>query len=289
MAYGLTIPYFAHLVHVCVRDKWYNLVMLFGTDQSAWQPDLVTEGDFIIMKATEGCGYVDASCDTKYQMNKVAGKLLGVYHFARPDLNSAEDEAVFFVDNIRGYLREAILVLDWEQPGTQRMTAWAKAWLDKVFELTGVKPLIYMSASVIRENNWSDVVVGDYGLWVAGYPDLRNSFDLPDFNYDISPWPFYALWQFTNSGGSLDRDAFMGDKEAWLKYAGAITAEEAKKNEEPKAVEESKKNEGPKSVEKSKVVIPESALREYDVLLDEQMLEIKAPRRKRSIKVKIIE
>ena len=43
---------------------------LFGTDQSTWQPNQVTEGDFIIVKATEGTGYVDPTCDVKYQMNK---------------------------------------------------------------------------------------------------------------------------------------------------------------------------------------------------------------------------
>lgn len=51
---------------------------LFGTDQSKWQANQVTEGSFILVKATEGCGYVDPTCDAKYQLNKQAGKLLGV-------------------------------------------------------------------------------------------------------------------------------------------------------------------------------------------------------------------
>lgn len=257
--------------------------MLFGTDQSAWQPDTVTEGDFIILKATEGCSFVDASCDIKYQMNKSAGKLLGVYHFARPDLNSAEDEASFFVDNIRGYISEAILVLDWEQPGTQGNVVWAKAWLDKVFELTGVKPLIYMSASVIREYDWSSVVSEDYGLWVAGYPDLRDSFDLPEFIYIVSPWPFYALWQFTNSGGRLDRDVFMGDREAWLKYAGAKIDNKALQGADE--IKESK----------SEVVASEPSdvdLRAFEIAIDEQALELfvfanMAPKKKKSIKIRV--
>ena len=65
-------------------------MILYGTDQSNWQPNQITEGDFIICKATEGTNYVDPTCDPKYQMNKAAGKLLGVYHFARPEWNSAE-------------------------------------------------------------------------------------------------------------------------------------------------------------------------------------------------------
>jgi len=264
-------------------DIKYNILMLFGTDQSKWQPDNVTEGDFIIVKATEGASYVDMSCDIKYQINKAAGKLLGVYHFARPDLNSAEDEANFFVDSIRGYIGEAILVLDWEQPGTQHMTAWAKAWLDKVRELTGIKPLIYMSASVIRANDWSAVAASDYGLWVAGYPDLRDSFELPDFIYDISPWPFYALWQFTNSGGVLDRDVFMGDREAWLKYAGV--AVEVPVLEEPSPVVDNAVPEDRTSDDKyyldTSDALDDKTARAYDLMIDEQALEIYPPKAKK--------
>lgn len=257
--------------------------MLFGTDQSAWQPDTVTEGDFIILKATEGCSFVDASCDIKYQMNKSAGKLLGVYHFARPDLNSAEDEANFFVGNVRGYIGEAILVLDWEQPRTQGNVVWAKAWLEKVCALTGVKPLIYMSASVIREYDWSSVASEDYGLWVAGYPDLRDSFDLPDFIYDVSPWPFYALWQFTNSGGRLDRDVFMGDREAWLKYAGAKID-----NEAPQGANVI--NEGKSEVDIFE--LSDADLRAFEIAIDEQALELfvpanMTPKKKKSIKIRV--
>ncbi len=196
---------------------------LYGTDQSKWQGNNVTEGDFIIIKATEGVGYVDPTCDAKYQMNKAAGKLLGVYDFARPDLGSAEAEAQFFVDNIKGYIGEAILVLDWEQPGTQSNVGWAKAWLDKVYKLTGVRPLIYMSASVVNSYDWSSVAK-DYGLWIAGYPNAYNVPNPPrpnpgDMPYGIGAWEFWAIWQYTSSAGTLDRDIANMDKKAWKKYA----------------------------------------------------------------------
>ncbi len=235
----------------------YNIAMsLFGTDQSKWQADAVTEGDFIILKATEGAGYVDPTCNTKYQLNKQAGKLLGVYHFARPDLNDALSEARFFVDNVRGYLNEAILALDWEQPGTQNNVSWAKAWLDEVYRLTGVKPLIYMSASVVSAYDWSVIADADYGLWIAGYPDLRSSWDLPDFCYSTGAWKFYALWQFTNSHGSLDRDVFMGDKKAWRLYA---------------------------KVYEKKQSMPEKA----ELLVERELVDIPAPKPDNSVEVKV--
>ena len=157
-----------------MSSRYNKNMSLFGTDQSKWQ------------------AYVDPTCDTKYQMNKAAGKLLGVYHFARPDLNDAVPEAQFFVASIRGYLNEAVLALDWEQPGTQNNVSWAKAWLDEVYRLTGIKPLIYMSASVVSAYDWRVVANSDYGLWIAGYPDLRSSWDLPDFCYSTGAWNYYT-------------------------------------------------------------------------------------------------
>ena len=189
---------------------------LFGTDQSTWQPNQVTEGDFIIVKATEGTGYVDPTCDAKYQMNKNAGKLLGVYHYARPDLGTtAEDEAQYFVDNIKGYIKEAILVLDWESANKWDVN-WAKRWLDKVYQLTGIKPLIYMSSSVTFAYDWSSVVAADYGLWVANYGNNDGSdHGCPEVGY----WGVVAMHQFTSN--PIDKDNFFGDANAWKAYAGA--------------------------------------------------------------------
>lgn len=191
-------------------------------DVSQWQSNFVTDADGIICKATEGTGFVDPTCDAKYQMNKAAGKCLGVYHYARPDLCSAIDEARFFVGNIEGYIGEAVLALDWEQPGTQGNVSWAKAWLDEVKRLTGIKPMIYMSASVVNQYDWSSVAKADYGLWIAGYPDNRDSWDVPDFPYATGAWDGCAMWQFTSSNGTLDRDIFYGDENAWKAYATSM-------------------------------------------------------------------
>ena len=205
---------------------------LFGTDQSKWQPNQVTEGDFILVKATEGCGYVDPTCDAKYQLNKQAGKLLGVYHYARPDLgNTPEAEAQYFVDNIRGYIGEAIMVLDWESVNKWDVN-WAKRWLDKVKELTSIKPVIYMSSSVTFAYDWSSVVAGDYGLWVANYGNNDGTnHGCPDVGY----WGVVAMHQYTSN--PIDKDEFFGDADAWHSYAGngsapAPTPKPSKKSNE---------------------------------------------------------
>lgn len=199
--------------------------MLKGCDVSNWQSVGSADGyDFVIIKATEGYGYVDPSCDSHYQRAKSNGQLRGVYHFARPDLgNAAKTEADWFVDNIQGYIKDAILVLDWEMSTWN--VGWAKEWLDRVYERTGVRPMIYMSASVISQYNWNDVVNGNYGLWIAGYPaqyDVPNppTPDTYDMPYSIGTWAFWAIWQYTSCAGAFDKDIADLDATAWAKYAG---------------------------------------------------------------------
>ena len=208
--------------------------MLKGIDISKWQAGinlsaLGNQVDFVICKATEGVGYTDKNCDGFYQEAKRLGKKLGVYHFARPDLgNSAVEEADYFIKETKGYHKEAILILDWEPQGNSiANTGWAKGWLDRVYEKTGVKPLIYMSASAVRAYDWSKVVAGDYGLWIANYGSNNGTAQKGVFNnYPLRYWSFYALWQYTSKGrlsgynGNLDLNYFSGDKTAWDKYAG---------------------------------------------------------------------
>ena len=200
--------------------------MLRGIDISKWQS--VGTGDqapdFVICKATEGVGYVDSTCDAHYQRAKAQGKLLGVYHFARPDLgNSGEAEADFFVKNIKGYIGEAILVLDYEC--APYSDDWAYAFAKRVHDLTGVWPMLYASASKINGVNWSKTAK-NCGLWIAGYPNKYNVPNPPtpsvsDMPYGIGAWAFWAIWQYSSSAGALDLDIANMDREAWGKYAAA--------------------------------------------------------------------
>lgn len=199
--------------------------MLRGLDLSVWQNPGTGDGDydFIICKATEGVGYTDPNCDAHYQRAKSQGKLLGVYHFARPGYNSAIAEADWFVSQIQGYIGEALLVLDWEVEATWNVN-WAKQWLDRVYEKTGVKPLVYASGSVITGNDWSSVANSDYGLWIAYWPNQYQYGEgwptSPDeMSYGTGAWPFWAIWQFSSRNGRLDCDVANMDREAWMRYA----------------------------------------------------------------------
>lgn len=186
-----------------------------------------TATDFVICKATEGTGFVDKYCDKFMVIAQNAKKQIGFYHFARPEYNTARAEADFFVRQTKGYFNKGIPVLDWESAGKSNVK-WAKEWLDRVYSVTGVKPVIYMSESVVNAYNWKAVAEAGYGLWVARYRDYNI-----DRNYDMSTcgkkpvvkwWSFYMMWQWTSVGrldgysGNLDCNAFYGDRAAWDAY-----------------------------------------------------------------------
>ena len=202
-----------------------------GIDISKWQAGLNLSAvpcDFMIAKATEGVGYVDKACDGFIQQAIKLGKPFGFYHFARP-VNDAVREAEYFYNNTRNYFGKGIPVLDWEAE-RKNDVAWAKRWLDRVYQLSGVRPIIYMSESVVNSYDWSSVANANYGLWVAKYRDNQV-----DYNYDMTNagkapsvkwWKNIAMWQWTSSGrlngfsGNLDCNVFYGDTTAWNKYAG---------------------------------------------------------------------
>lgn len=223
--------------------------MLTGIDISKWQGagfNVDAAADFVICKATEGTGYVDPLCDKFYQQAKAKGKLLGVYHFARPDLgNSGEAEAEYFVKNIKGYIGEAILVLDYEC--APYSDDWAYAFAKRVHDLTGVWPMLYASASKINGVNWSKTAK-NCGLWIAGYPNAYNVPNPPtpkpsDMPYGIGAWPFWAIWQYTSSAGALDRDIANMDATAWRKYAAVNGEAKPTPQPEPKPTPTKKTNE----------------------------------------------
>jgi GH25 family lysozyme M1 (1,4-beta-N-acetylmuramidase) len=194
---------------------------LYGIDESVYQGTLDGQ-DFSIIRATAGNSYVDPTCDTKYQQNKRDDKLLGVYHYAYPGLNDPISEAAFFVSNIQGYLGEALLVLDFE---TNTNVGWAKTFLDHVYSLTKVRPMIYMSASTSNAVNWSSVS-GQYALYEAGYPAKEMVANPPtpnasgsDMPFNSGTWGFATIWQYSDSAGKLDRDIAYMTADAWHKFA----------------------------------------------------------------------
>lgn len=199
---------------------------IVGNDIASFQGDInydvyKNNSNFVIMKATEGVGFKDPKFSRNQSEARRVGLPLGYYHFARPDLNAdATKEAQYFLDQL-GELRDGeILALDYEVAKNQNHVNWCKTWLDYVFQKTGCRPLLYASESYVTGLDWTAVVNGGYGLWIAKYLYAPN----PDAQYNTGKWPFAALYQWSSSqqvpgiSGNVDADVFYGDQATFKKY-----------------------------------------------------------------------
>lgn len=198
--------------------------MLRGIDISNWQRgfDIASaRPDFVIVKATEGIGFVDKSCDGFTQAATKAGIPFGFYHFARG--NDAAKEATYFYENTKGYVGKGIPVLDLE---VLNGNTWLETWCHTYHDLSGVYPWVYMSSDYINNREYgTDWVREHCGLWLAGYPTRATAYpDNAACPYRHAGWTL-AAWQFTDrlsmGGMSVDGDIFYGDEKAWAAYAGS--------------------------------------------------------------------
>lgn len=178
-----------------------------GLDVSHWQGNIdwaqvaAAGKTFVFAKATEGTSFLD----DKYARNKAGamgqGIRFGAYHFARPGSNDPVAEADWFVDNIGLQHGMMIPAMDLEVTGglgPTALTTWTKAWLQRVADRTGVKPLIYTSPSFWRTNLNDSRWFADNGysiLWVAHWKVTSPS--IPGSNWGGHSWTF---WQYTSDG-----------------------------------------------------------------------------------------
>lgn len=206
-----------------------------GIDISHWQNGLdlnAIDFDFVIMKATEGTTMVDNCCDSFYQKAKAMNKCLGVYHYANG--KDYKEEADFFIDHVKNYIGEVMLVLDWESQGNSQWNkndrTWVKNWCDYIYAKTGVKPVIYIQKSAMTK-----VMDLGYYLWIAQYPNNNPT------GYQDTPWNEGVydclMRQYTSCGrlngysGNLDLDKFYGDNSLWNSIAGKTNSTESKDTE----------------------------------------------------------
>ena len=202
--------------------------MMNGIDISKWQKgiDLArVPCDFVIIKATQGMGYVSPEFKKQISQAEQLGKYIGVYHYAGGGGVIAEAE--HFVNTVKEYLGRVILVLDWEGEQNPNFTnpGYAKDWLKYVKDITGITPFIYMSKSVCRQYTWDP----SFPLWVAQYKNQQPT------GYQVDPWTDKKglgawdkalIFQYSSKGqldgytGNLDLDiAYMTGNE-WIAYAG---------------------------------------------------------------------
>ena len=169
----------------------------------------------VIVKATQGTSYVNPRCNHQYELAGQLGKLRGLYHYAGG--GNPEAEAQYFINNIKNYVGQGILILDWEsyQNSSWGDASWSLRFVTEVHRLTGVWPLIYVQESAL----WQVAnCASKCGVWVAKYASMNwNSWTLPDMSVSSGAFACLTGWQFT--GGDMDRSIFYLDANAWNKIA----------------------------------------------------------------------
>ena len=204
---------------------------LYGTDVYSGSSDsIVTDphSSMTLVKATQGTYYVNPKANHQYELAKAKGNLLGAYHYAGG--GDPVQEARYFINNIKNWVGEAVLAVDWEQYQNTSWgdTTWVRRFVDEVHRLTGVWCLIYVQESAIGQVS---NCASDCGLWVAKYASMNwNSWNVPNMGVNTYPWKTWTIWQFT--GGDMDRNVLNVDADGWRKLAkpnGVITQPQAPK------------------------------------------------------------
>jgi GH25 family lysozyme M1 (1,4-beta-N-acetylmuramidase) len=193
--------------------------MLKGVDISLHQKGInvgALGASAVVIKASEGVGYVDPEFVSHLGRARAAGVAVGYYHMARPFAesgNTAQAEADSFLSIIAPHFQpQDELFLDWEMENVHR-TDWAKEWLDIVNARLGKRPVIYMNLNESRQPGW-DAVKASYPLWLAQYPSSSNQGWGPIAARPSTPgWTVYG-WQYSSTGqlpgygGALDINEF---------------------------------------------------------------------------------
>jgi lysozyme len=148
--------------------------------------------------------YRDPYYATNRAQAKAVGMLVGAYHFADPDATPGDAiaEADHFVDTATPATGDLLPVLDLEVSGgltTTPLQAWVQAFLDRVYERTGIRAAIYVSPSfwsTYMGNTATFALSGYPVLWVAHWTTAVEPI-VPAANWGGQGWTF---WQYTSSG-----------------------------------------------------------------------------------------
>ncbi|MDY7993368.1 GH25 family lysozyme [Paenibacillus polymyxa] len=167
---------------------------------------VATDGiSFVFIKATQGKSFRSKTFLKFVKDAKAAGLMIGAYHYVDDSATTPElarQEAANFVSAIKDAGGASTFdlppVMDYESNKSNlnktAVTEVAKAFLEEVERLTGVRPIVYTYPSFI--GNFSGL--SNYPLWIARYHATKAP-------SDASGWSRWDFWQYSDGqyGGTL--------------------------------------------------------------------------------------
>ena len=211
------VIYLLNLIDIASWQKGLSLPVLYNSNPSL---------DGVIVKLSQGISYVNPEADAWLSWLIANGKPFGTYHYL--DKMGAKAEAKHYADLLSKY-PGGVPAIDYEEQTLDMGTGYLKECLDEVYRLTGVKPLVYCSLSVTKQQDFRAIAAAGYKLWMAQYADFQ-----PVHGFLEKPWQSgepgcfdgFVMQQYTSSGyldgwtGNLDFDQFHGDASDWAALAG---------------------------------------------------------------------
>lgn len=182
--------------------------------------------DGVIVKATQGTGYINPTLDFVAQQAISKGIPWGIYHYAGGGDANAEADA--FIQSVQCYLSVSNppnLILDWEeyQNAAYSNGGWAETFLKRIKDKTGVQAGIYgNSGDLSQMTQW---VVDNAWVWFAGYPfaagttSMIQDWSYPNFPYSSGKFKTITGWQFSSQ--PLDKSVFYLETADWAKLANS--------------------------------------------------------------------
>lgn len=188
-----------------------------------WRAAAPTIG-FAYYKCTDGVRSVDDQFTSNQRGCNEAGLLHAPYHYYQPSLDPIAQAEHFIHTAGIDYKR---YIVDVEAPDREEgITQKLKAFLERVEQLTSIKPAIYTSAGYWNEFiQPKPVWAKDYDLIVAHYTQARQPI-LPVGWTTWRIWQFSDYWYFTGCSEQADADWFNGSAEECTTWFGNSTKPE---------------------------------------------------------------
>ncbi len=169
--------------------------------------------DFVFIKATEGITRQDPAFRYNWERARAAGLLCGAYHYfysTRDPLLQAEN----FIRQVPVHTGDLPPVLDLEisngQPDSV-IRRTALAWLRRIEEAYGVKPIIYTNLHFYEAHLGE--AFDDYPLWISHYYQRQQ----PAIGRDWLFWQHHDGGHVDGIAAPVDFNVFRGDSAALRK------------------------------------------------------------------------
>lgn len=156
----------------------------------------------VLLKVSESTTFTDQTWQARSHAARDAGLHVGGYHFARPHIGSAPQEAQYFCARLGKVGRRDLhpaLDLETNDGGLTplELLTWVRWFQREVKHLTGARCLLYSYPAFIREQGWASTPGTGAGLWLADY----GTNDGHDHGATApSPWRRVVAHQFTSVG-----------------------------------------------------------------------------------------